>query len=77
MLRAEDDLAVMYMSLPKDKTVYIYYRDGFRISLPYAQLKSLGYVDARLYNDCWSHRGHAMELPVIEGTEPFDEEFAL
>ena len=73
----EDDLAAMYKSLPKDKTVYIYCHDGFRMSLAYAQLKSLGYEDVRLYNGGWSHWGNALELPVIEGTEPLDEEFAL
>lgn len=73
----KDDLAAMYKSLPKDKTVYIYCHDGFRMSLAYAQLKSLGYQDVRLYNGGWSHWGNALELPVIEGTKPLDEEFAL
>jgi len=73
----EDDLAVMYKSLPKDKTVYIYCHDGFRMSLAYVQLKSLGYQDVRLYNGGWSHWGNALELPVIEGAKPLDEEFAL
>lgn len=77
MLRAEDDLAVMYMSLPKDKTVYLYCHDGFRMSLPYSQLKTPGHDDVRLYNGGWSHWGKALELPVVEETKPLDEEFAL
>ena len=77
MLRTEDDLAVMYKSLPKDKTVYMYCHDGFRMSLADAELKSHGYQDVRLYNGGWPHWGNALELSVKEGTKPLDEEIAL
>lgn len=67
----------MCMSLPKDIIVYINCHDSFRLSLPYAALKPPGYKEVRLYNGSWSHWGNALELPVIERTEPLDEEFAL
>ena len=73
----EAQLAEMYKVIPKDKTVYIYCHDGFRMSLAYMQLKSLGYKDVRLYNGGWSHWDQSLSLPVVKGDKPYDEEFAL
>ncbi|MGM0595043.1 MAG: sulfurtransferase, partial [Pseudomonadota bacterium] len=70
-------LEKMYASLPKDKRIYIYCHDGFRMSLAYMQLKALGYEDVRLYNGGWSHWGNELTLPVVHGEQPYDEEFAL
>jgi thiosulfate/3-mercaptopyruvate sulfurtransferase len=39
----EDRLAAYYENVPKDKTVYVYCHDGFRMSLGWLQMKSLGY----------------------------------
>jgi len=72
-----DDIEAMYADIPTDKTVYVYCHDGFRMSLAYMQLKALGYEDVRLYNGGWSHWGNALTLPVVEGDEPYDEEYAL
>lgn len=74
---SEEELAAMYKPLAKDKTIYVYCHDGFRMGLAYIQLKSLGYKDVRLYNGGWSHWGNALTLPVIEGDQPLDDEFAL
>lgn len=73
----EVQLAEMYRAIPHDKTVYVYCHDGFRMSLAYMQLKSLGYRDVRLYNGGWSHWDQSLSLPVVAGEQPFDEEFAL
>lgn len=70
-------LAAMYAAIPKDKTVYIYCHDGFRMSLAWMQLKSLGYKDVRLYNGGWSHWGNELTLPTVMGEQPYDEEYAL
>jgi thiosulfate/3-mercaptopyruvate sulfurtransferase len=70
-------LAAMYAGIPKDKTVYVYCHDGFRMSLAWMQLKHLGYQDVRLYNGGWSHWGNSLTLPVVAGTAPFDDAFAL
>ncbi len=67
----------MYAELPKDKRIYVYCHDGFRMGLAYLQLKHLSYQDVRLYNGGWPHRGNELTLPVVEGPEPFDEVFAL
>lgn len=72
-----DDLTKMYADLPKDKTIIAYCHDGFRMSLTYMQLKALGYKDVRLYNGGWGHWGNELSLPVVEGSEPFDETFNL
>ena len=74
---SEAQLAEMYKSIPKDKTFYVYCHDGFRMSLAYMQLKSLGYTDVRLYNGGWSHWDQSLSLPVVAGQQPFDEEFGL
>lgn len=73
----EAALAQMYRGLPRDSTIYVYCHDGFRMSLAYMQLKSLGYPDVRLYNGGWAHWGNRLTLPVVEGPEPFDEAFVL
>lgn len=73
----DETLAALYAAIPKDKTVYAYCHDGFRMGLAYLQLKHLGYQDVRLYNGGWSHWGNELTLPVVEGPEPFDADFAL
>nr|WP_317623122.1 rhodanese-like domain-containing protein [Thiohalomonas denitrificans] len=72
-----EKLAAMYADIPKDKRVYVYCHDGFRMGLAYMQLKSLGYQDVKLYNGGWSHWGNELTLPVVEGDQPYDEAFAL
>ncbi|MES9905341.1 MAG: rhodanese-like domain-containing protein [Sedimenticola sp.] len=73
----EAELAAMYQSIPKEKTVYVYCHDGFRMSLAYVQLKSLGYKDVRLYNGGWSHWGNRLTLPVVEGDKPYSGDYDL
>jgi len=75
--RSDDELASMYESIPKDKTVYIYCHDGFRMGLAWLQLRHLGYKDVRLYNGGWSHWGNQLTLPIVEGDQPYDETFVL
>ena len=77
--RWHDDgyLEAMYQDLPRDKTIYVYCHDGFRKTLTWMQLKHLGFEDVRLYNGGWAHWGNALSLPVVEGEEPFDANFAL
>ncbi|SCZ67510.1 sulfurtransferase [Thiohalomonas denitrificans] len=72
-----EKLAAMYADIPKDKRIYVYCHDGFRMGLAYMQLKSLGYEDVKLYNGGWSHWGNELTLPVVEGDQPYDEAFAL
>lgn len=75
--RSDEELAELYKSVPKDKTIYVYCHDGFRMSLAYMQLKHLGIKDVRLYNGGWSHWGNRLTLPVVEGEEPYSGEYAL
>lgn len=70
-------LAAMYKDVPKDKTVYLYCHDGFRMSLGWVQLKSLGYRDVRVLDGGWGIWDRAFTLPVVAGETPYDEEFAL
>jgi thiosulfate/3-mercaptopyruvate sulfurtransferase len=70
-------LAELYKDIPKDKTIYVYCHDGFRMSLAWMQLKHLGYQDVRLYNGGWSHWGNTMTLPVVEGEAPLGGDFML
>ncbi|HHS94339.1 MAG TPA: sulfurtransferase [Rhodobacterales bacterium] len=70
-------LAAMYAELPRDKTIIAYCHDGFRMSLAYMQLKSLGFEDVRLLSGGWGLWGNKFSLPVVEGFEPFDEAFQL
>ena len=73
----EDRLTDLYRSVPKDKTVYLYCHDGFRMSLGWVQLKSLGYQDVRVVNGGWGIWDRAFTLPVVMGENPYDDEFAL
>ncbi len=70
-------LAALYKDVPKDKTVYLYCHDGFRMSLGWVQLKSLGYQDVRVLDGGWGIWDRAFTLPVVAGGAPYDEEFAL
>ena len=74
---SETALAKMYSAIPKNKTVYAYCHDGFRMSLAYVQLKSLGYKHVRLYNGGWSDWGIKLSLPVIQGEKPYSGAFDL
>jgi len=73
----EEKLAAFYKDVPKDKTVYVYCHDGFRMSLGWLQMKSLGYQDVRVLNGGWGIWDRAFTLPVVQGDAPYDEEFAL
>ena len=75
--RNEGELAEFYQKVPKDKTVYLYCHDGFRMSLGWLQLHALGYQDIRLLDGGWGVWDRAFTLPVVKGEEPYDEEFAL
>jgi len=75
--KSRDDLAAMYRDIPMDKTVYAYCHDGFRSTLAWLQLKSLGYRDARVYNGGWGDWGNNLTLPVVEGDKPYDQDFDL
>ena len=74
---SDEGLAELYKDLPKDKTVYIYCHDGFRMSLAYLQLKHLGVKDVRLYNGGWSHWGNELTLPLLEGNAPYSGDYEL
>jgi thiosulfate/3-mercaptopyruvate sulfurtransferase len=75
--KSDAELAAMYQSIPKDKRIYAYCHDGFRMGLAYVQLKHLGYQDVRLYNGGWSHWGNQLTLPVVEGEQPYSGDFDL
>ncbi len=75
--RNDTTLEALYAELPKDKRIYVYCHDGFRMALAYMQLKHLGFKDVRLYNGGWSHWGNSLTLPVVEGDEPLGGDFAL
>jgi thiosulfate/3-mercaptopyruvate sulfurtransferase len=75
--RDDQTLAALYAGIPKDRRIYVYCHDGFRMGLAYLQLKHLGYRDVRLYNGGWSHWGNELALPVVEGAEPLGGDFAL
>ena len=75
--RSDKELAELYKAIPKDKTVYVYCHDGFRMSLAYLQLKHLGVKDIRLYNGGWSHWGNRLTLPVVEGNEAYSGDYEL
>lgn len=72
-----DKMAEFYKAVPKDKTVYVYCHDGFRMSLGWLQMKSLGYQDVRLLNGGWGIWDRAFTLPVVKGDAPYDAEFEL
>jgi thiosulfate/3-mercaptopyruvate sulfurtransferase len=73
----EEKLAAFYKDVPKDKTVYVYCHDGFRMSLGWLQMKSLGYKDVRVLDGGWGVWDRAFTLPVVQGDAPYDDEFAL
>lgn len=75
--RSDEALAELYKSVAKDKTVYVYCDDGFRMSLAYQQLTHLGYQDVRLYNGGWSQWGNWLDLPTVTGEKPFAGDFEL
>ena len=75
--KSDAELAKLYSTVPKDKTVYIYCHDGFRMSLAWMQLKHLGYQDVRLYNGGWSHWGNELTLPVVQGEAPYSGDYDL
>jgi thiosulfate/3-mercaptopyruvate sulfurtransferase len=75
--RDDATLESLYTELPKDKRIYVYCHDGFRMGLAYLQLKHLGYEDVQLYNGGWSHWGNELTLPVVEGEDPLGGDFAL
>ncbi len=74
---SDAELATLYKDIPRDRTFYVYCHDGFRMSLAYLQLKSLGVKDVRLYNGGWSHWGNRLSLPTVMGEQPYDEAYAL
>lgn len=74
---SDEALTAIYAAIPRDKTIYLYCHDGFRMGLAWMQLKHLGYQDVRLYNGGWSHWGNELTLPVVEGDQPHDEELSL
>ncbi|MEW6132242.1 MAG: rhodanese-like domain-containing protein [Pseudomonadota bacterium] len=74
---SEDKLAEFYKDVPRDKTVYVYCHDGFRMSLGWLQMKSLGFKDVRVVNGGWGVWDRAFTLPVVEGDAPYDAEYAL
>ncbi|MFK5891634.1 MAG: sulfurtransferase [Pseudomonadota bacterium] len=74
---SENDLATMYKEIDKNKTVYVYCHDGFRMSLAYMQLKSLGYKDVRLYDGGWSHWGNRLSLPTVISDKPYAGDYDL
>ncbi len=73
----EKQLTQLYASINKNKTVYLYCHDGFRMSLGYLQLKSLGYKNIKLYNGGWSHWGNRLTLPTVEGDKPYAGDYEL
>lgn len=73
----DEDVAALYKDIPKDKTIYVYCDDGFRMSLAYQQLTHLGYQDVRLYNGGWSQWGNWLDLPTVTGDKPFAGDFDL
>jgi len=75
--RSDSELAKLYKPVSREKTVYVYCHDGFRMSLAYMHLKHLGYKDVRLYNGGWSHWGNRLTLPVVEGEKPYAGGFDL
>ncbi len=70
-------LATLYKDLPRDRRIYVYCHDGFRMSLAYLQLRQLGVKDVRLYNGGWSHWGNELTLPVVEGEAPYSGDYEL
>ncbi len=74
---SEGKMAEFYKDVPRDSTVYVYCHDGFRMSLGWLQMKTLGFKDVRVLNGGWGIWDRAFTLPVVQGDAPYDEEFAL
>jgi len=72
-----EQVAALYKNVPKEATVVTYCHDGFRSTLAWLQLKTLGYKDVRFFNGGWSQWDHSLTLPVIQGDAPFDADFSL
>lgn len=72
-----EQIATAYKGIPKDATVVTYCHDGFRSALAWLQLKALGYRDVRFFNGGWSQWDHSLTLPVVQGDQPYDEDFSL
>jgi len=75
--KSDQELAALYRDVPKEKTIYAYCHDGFRMSLAYLQLKYLGHKDVRLYNGGWSHWGNELTLPVVQGEARYSGDYEL
>ena len=75
--KSAEELAAMYADLPRDRTIIAYCHDGFRMSLAWMQLKSLGFEDVRLLDGGWGFWGNKFSLPIVQGDEPFDDAFKL
>ncbi len=75
--KSAEELAKIYADLPRDGTIIAYCHDGFRMSLAYMQLKSLGYRDVRLLDGGWGFWGNHHALPIVTGFEPFDDNYKL
>lgn len=75
--RSIEEIADLYAKVAKDKTIYLYCHDGFRMTLAYMQLKALGYTKVKLYNGGWGDWGMNLSLPVVQGAKPYDEAFEL
>jgi len=75
--KTPEELAAFYADLPRDKTIIAYCHDGFRMSLAYMQLKSLGFEDVRLLDGGWGFWGNKFSLPIVTGTEPYDDAYKL
>ena len=58
-----------FEEMTKDKTVYLYCHDGFRMSL--------GYKNIKIYNGGWSHWGNQLTLPTVDGEKPYAGDYDL
>jgi thiosulfate/3-mercaptopyruvate sulfurtransferase len=75
--KTADEISALYHDIPRDKTVYAYCHDGFRSTLAWLQLKTLGYKNVRVYNGGWGDWGNNLSLPVVQGDKPYDEAYEL
>lgn len=75
--KSPDELQALYRKVPADAQVVVYCHDGFRSTLAWLQLKSLGYRDVRVFNGGWSAWDRTLTLPVVKGDQPFDADFQL
>lgn len=75
--KSAEALAALYKDVPKGNTVITYCHDGFRSTLAWLQLKSLGYADVRVYDGGWGDWDRTLTLPIVKGSKPFDADFEL